>query len=129
MFLPAPSVVPHAGVDVSPPASAPAGTAPSTTRPTASWARSPAFGAALFWLAHAGFWMLAAGAMLVVATAFRPAIADPLFFVATRAGSCLVATAVLRWLSKRESLLERLGVSKIGLVAGGALSAAVRRDD
>lgn len=126
MFLPAPSVVPHAGVDVSPPASAPAaGTALSTARPQASWARSRAFGAALFWLAHAGFWMLSAAAMLVVVTAFRPAIADPLFFVATRAGSCLVATAVLRWLSKRESLLERLGVSKIGLVAGGALSAAV----
>ncbi|MGB8854411.1 MAG: histidine kinase [Pirellulales bacterium] len=36
-----------------------------------------------------------------------------------------MATAVMRWLSKQPAVLARLNVSKIGLVAGGAISSAV----
>ena len=45
--------------------------------------------------------------------------------VAVRVGLCFAATAAMRWLSRQEPLLTRLGLSKIGLVAGGSLLSAV----
>lgn len=128
MLLPAPSSVPHAGAEPPERAVPPAGLRPEPRRgiaPPGAAPLSPVVREVFFWLAHVAFWILAGVAMLVVVAAFRPGIADPLFFVATRAASGLLATAALRWLSKQEGLLGRLGVSKIGIVAGGALSMAV----
>ncbi len=79
----------------------------------------------VFWLAHAAFWTVAFMASLVVVEVFQPAIAEPVPFVAARIACCFVATAAMRELSQREGLLLRLGMSKIGLVAGGAILSAV----
>jgi sensor histidine kinase YesM len=86
---------------------------------------SPLVREVVFWVAHAAFWSLVFGATLVVVDVFRPAIAAPVPFLGIRVASCFAATAAMRWLSRHEPLLVRLGVSKIGLVAGGALSSAV----
>ena len=86
---------------------------------------SPAAGELLFWAAHLAFWMLVFAASLVIVQVFRPAITDPVPFVAVRVGLCFAATAAMRWLSRQEPLLTRLGLSKIGLVAGGSLLSAV----
>lgn len=88
-------------------------------------ALSPAAGELLFWAAHLAFWMLVLAASLVIVQVFRPAITDPVPFVAVRVGLCFAATAAMRWLSRQEPLLTRLGLSKIGLVAGGSLLSAV----
>jgi sensor histidine kinase YesM len=69
--------------------------------------------------------MLVLAASLVIVQVFRPAITDPVPFVAVRVGLCFAATAAMRWLSRQEPLLTRLGLSKIGLVAGGSLLSAV----
>ena len=86
---------------------------------------SPAAGELLFWAAHLAVWMLVLAASLVIVQVFRPAITDPVPFVAVRVGLCFAATAAMRWLSRQEPLLTRLGLSKIGLVAGGSLLSAV----
>ncbi|MCE9631447.1 MAG: histidine kinase [Planctomycetia bacterium] len=86
---------------------------------------SPAIAEAVFWLAHVAFWAFAFVASLVVVEVFQPAIIEPVSFVATRIACCFIATAVMRELSQREWLLLRLGMSKIGLVAGGAIFSAV----
>ena len=86
---------------------------------------SPAAGELLFWAAHLAFWMLVLAASIVIVQVFRPAITDPVPFVAVRVGLCFAATAAMRWLSRQEPLLTRLGLSKIGLVAGGSLLSAV----
>jgi len=87
------------------------------------------FGGALsegaFWLAHTIFWAAVFGVLMTVIHVFRPAIVDPLAFVLVRVVLCFVATAAMRWLSRQESLLVRLGVSKIGVMAGGAILSAV----
>jgi LytS/YehU family sensor histidine kinase len=69
--------------------------------------------------------MLVLAASLVIVKVFRPAITDPVPFVAVRVALCFAATAAMRWLSRQEPLLTRLGLSKIGLVAGGSLLSAV----
>jgi hypothetical protein len=82
-------------------------------------------GELLFWLAHAAFWAGSYGATLLVIRAFAPAVTSPPGLAAAEAGLCFLATAAMRWLSHRESLLLRLGVSKIGVIAGGAILSAV----
>jgi sensor histidine kinase YesM len=92
------------------------------------WARVRFGGAiseAAFWLAHTAFWAVVFGVLMAVIHVFRPAIADPLAFVLVRVVLCFVATAAMRWLSRQESLLLRLRVSKIGVMAGGAILSAV----
>ena len=80
---------------------------------------------AAFWLAHTAFWAVVFGVLMAVIHVFRPAIADPLAFVLVRVVLCFAATAAMRWLSRQESLLLRLRVSKIGVMAGGAILSAV----
>ncbi len=80
---------------------------------------------AAFWMAHIAFWAAVFGVLVTVIRVFRPAIADPLAFVLVRVALCFVATAAMRWLSRQEPLLVRLGVSKIGVMAGGAILSAV----
>jgi sensor histidine kinase YesM len=86
---------------------------------------SPRAAEAMFWVAHVAFWAAAWGLSLVVVGVFHPAIVDPLPFVAIRVALCFLATAAMRWMSRQEPLLLRLGVSKIGVMAGGAILSAV----
>lgn len=78
-----------------------------------------------FWLAHAAFWLLGFAAALVVIRVFQPAVAGSTAEVGIEIAMCFAATAAMRWLSRHEPLLLRLGVSKIGVMAGGAIFSAV----
>lgn len=78
-----------------------------------------------FWLSHTAFWTVVFAASLAVSAVCRPVIPHAWPFLAARTGLCFVATAAMRWLSKQPTVLARLNVSKIGLVAGGAISSAV----
>ena len=93
-----------------------------------SWLRLLAGGAmseVRFWLAHSAFWAGVFGVLMTVIHVFRPAIVDPVAFVLVRVVLCFFVTAAMRWLSRQEPLLVRLGVSKIGVMAGGAILSAV----
>jgi signal transduction histidine kinase len=86
---------------------------------------SPAGREALFWSLHVAFWAGVFGVLMLISQVYQPRVAEPPLLVAARVAACLVATAGMRWLSQRPGLLDRLGVSRAGLVAGGLLSAAV----
>lgn len=86
---------------------------------------APAGREAVFWGLHVGFWAAVFALLLLVGEVYEPRFAEPRWLVAARVAACLAATAGMRWLSQRPRLLERLGVSRAGLVAGGLLSAAV----
>lgn len=73
----------------------------------------------------AAFWWAAAAALLLVADVFRPAVPDPRAFVFVHAGGCFVATLLIRWLSRHDGLLVRLGVSRAGAMAGSLIMATV----
>ena len=88
-------------------------------------ALSPAGREAMFWSLHLGFWAAVFGLVLLVGQVYQPRFAESQPLLAARVAACLAATAGMRWLSQRPRLLERLGVSRAGLVAGGLLSAAV----
>jgi hypothetical protein len=78
-----------------------------------------------FWIAHACFWLTAfAGAMIVI-RAFEPTLPDAAWFVGMRVGAACLITAAVRMAAKSTPLLERLGISKIGLTVGGPLAGAV----
>jgi hypothetical protein len=98
---------------------------PRHLSPSAASAWSPAAREAAFWAAHLAFWALAYASLLVVCAVYRPRLAVPPTLLAARVIACLVATAVMRWLSLQPRILERLNVTRAGLVAGGLLSAAV----
>ncbi|MBM4021588.1 MAG: hypothetical protein FJ284_04970 [Planctomycetes bacterium] len=87
--------------------------------------RSPAAREAIFWALHVSFWAVVFGAIQLITTVYAPAVSDPPTLAAARVVACLAATVGMRWLSKNPSLLERLNVTRAGLVAGGLLSAAV----
>jgi len=98
------------------------------TAARASWAvmrRGGGVSEARFWVAHAVFWAAVVGVLMTVIRVFRPAIADPVWFVTARVILAMLATAAMRWLSRHERVLLRLGVSKIGVMAGGAILSAV----
>lgn len=80
---------------------------------------------AVFWTSHVLFWAAVFAALQLVVAVYRPEFADPPAIRAARVAACLAATAVMRSLSKQPRLLERLDVTRAGLVAGGLLSAAV----
>ena len=81
---------------------------------------------AAFWAAHAAFWLVAFAVALVVVEVVRPSAGGgTLSTIAMHLGLCFLATAVMRWLSRQEPLLLRLGLSKIGVMAGGAILSAV----
>ena len=80
---------------------------------------------ALFWSLHVSFWAAVFGILLLIGEVYRPQFAEPAWLLAARVAACLVATAGMRWLSLRPMLLQRLDVTRAGLVAGGLLSAAV----
>jgi hypothetical protein len=78
-----------------------------------------------FWGTHVAFWAAAFAANMLVIAVFQPEVDDPPGFVLLEVVLCFLATTVMRWLSHRELLLGRLGVSKAGLMAGGAIMSAV----
>jgi len=71
------------------------------------------------------FWAAAAAASLLVGSVYRVERVEPMWLLAARVATLGMATAGMRWLSKQPRLLERLNVTKAGLVAGGLLTAAV----
>jgi hypothetical protein len=73
----------------------------------------------------AAFWWAAAAALLLVVDVFQAAVPAPRAFVALHAGSCFVATLLIRWSTRREGLLARLGVSRAGAMAGSLIMATV----
>jgi len=87
--------------------------------------RGPLAREAIFWVLHLAFWAVVFAAIQLVTTVYAPAVGDPPLLAAARVAACLAATAAMRWLSKNPRLLERLNVTRAGLVAGGLLSAAV----
>lgn len=80
---------------------------------------------ALFWAAHAGFWVLAFGAGMIVVQAFVPMPRNPALVVAPTVILGGVVTGVIRWLAVHDTWQRRLGVSKAGLTIGGPLAGAV----
>ncbi len=78
-----------------------------------------------FWAAHVAFWVAAGATVLGVVAVYRPARAEPTAMLAAHMVTLCLATAGMRWLSKRPGLLRRLDVSRAGLVGGGLLTAAV----
>lgn len=77
----------------------------------------------MFWLGHTAFWGFAFAVTMLLVSVF--AVADPWWFIVTEIGLCFLATAGMRWLSHQDWLLERLGLSQIGVIAGGGLFATV----
>lgn len=78
-----------------------------------------------FWIAHTAFWLATFATAMLLVRAFRPALADPGWFIGSRvlAGFCI--TAALRAVARRHGLLDRLGVSKVGIMVGGPLVGAI----
>lgn len=109
----------------------PAVSLPSDSLPVPGIARrrSPANTAMLreaaFWAAHSIYWLVAFGGLLLVIDSFRPGVPVSVPLVAVRIGCYFAATAGMRWLSLQDRVLGRIGVSKIGLVAGGSITSAV----
>ncbi|MFM7207166.1 MAG: sensor histidine kinase [Planctomycetaceae bacterium] len=79
----------------------------------------------VFWVAHTAFWACSCGLTLLVIRAFGPRVDAQWPQVLVQTALCFLATAAMRWLSRHEPLLLRLGVSKIGVIAGGAIISAV----
>ena len=83
------------------------------------------FGGSSFWIAHACFWAATFAAAMIVIRAFKPALPDAAWFVGIRVIAAFVITALIRMAAKKTPLLERLGISKIGLMVGGPLAGSV----
>lgn len=64
-------------------------------------------------------------AAMVVIRAFKPALPDAAWFVGTRVMAACAITVLVRMAAKNTPLLERLGISKTGLMVGGPLAGAV----
>lgn len=62
---------------------------------------------------------------MIVIRAFKPALPDAARFVGLRVLAAFLITAVLRLMAKNSRLLERAGISTIGLMVGGPLAGAV----
>jgi len=76
-----------------------------------------------FWTAQLAFWAAAYAVNLLLLAVFD--VADPPAFVFTEIALCFLATAALRGLSSRDTLLARAGLSTIGLIGGGTIVAIV----
>ena len=79
----------------------------------------------MFWIAHAAFWLAAFAAGMILIRAFKSTLENPAWVVGSRVACGFVASALLRWLSKHDEILRRLGISKAGLMIGGPLLGAV----
>jgi len=80
---------------------------------------------ATFWPAHTAFWLGTFATTMLVVRAFGPALVDPGWFIGSRCVAGFILTAGLRALARSRRLIDRLGVSKVGLMAGGPLAGAV----
>ena len=78
-----------------------------------------------FWVAHACFWAATFAAAMIVIRAFKPALPDAAWFVGIRVIAAFLFTSLVRMAAKDTPLLERLGISKIGLMVGGPLAGSV----
>ncbi|NBW96479.1 MAG: hypothetical protein EBR28_07040 [Planctomycetia bacterium] len=89
----------------------------------ASGRRGPGRHRVAFWIAHVAYWAAAFGANILLCFVFG--VADPWGFILAEVGLCFLATAAMRLASHQDAILERAGLSKIGVIAGGALVSAV----
>ena len=78
-----------------------------------------------FWIAHTAFWLATFATAMLLVRAFRPALADPGWFIGSRVLAGFFLTAVLRAVARHHALLDSLGVSKVGLMVGGPLVGAI----
>ena len=76
-----------------------------------------------FWIAHVAYWTAAYAVNLLLCAVFN--IADAPGLILAEVALCFVATAAMRQASHQERLLAWAGLSKIGVIAGGALVSAV----
>ena len=78
-----------------------------------------------FWAAQCGFWLAMFAVATIVIRAFKPALVNPEGFIAWRIGAAFVVSSLLRTLTRRSDWLDRLGISRIGLMVGGPLMGAM----
>ncbi|MEI6239755.1 MAG: histidine kinase [Planctomycetia bacterium] len=78
-----------------------------------------------FWIAHVGFWVATFAAAMIVIRAFKPALPDATWLVGISVMAAFLITALVRMVARNTPLLERLGISKVGLMVGGPLVGAV----
>ena len=78
-----------------------------------------------FWTLHLGFWAVVFCLLLLTAAVYRPQFGESPLVLGARVTVCLVATAAMRRLANLPQLLQRLNVTRAGLVAGGLLTSAV----
>lgn len=83
------------------------------------------FGGLSFWIAHTCFWLATFAAAMIVIRAFKPALPNAAWFVGIRMMAAFLITALMRMAAKNAPLLERLGISKVGLMVGGPLAGSV----
>lgn len=79
----------------------------------------------VFWPLHGVYWIVVWAACRLLVEIFRPEIANPEAFIASRVAVGFVATAALRQLARRPALLRRLGLSRAGAIIGGTIAVAV----
>lgn len=78
-----------------------------------------------FWTLHLGFWAVVFCLLLLTAAVYRPQFGESPMVLGARVTACLVVTAAMRRLANLPQLLQRLNVTRAGLVAGGLLTSAV----
>lgn len=79
----------------------------------------------VFWFAHAVFWGVAFAAGMIVVRAFLPDQPQPTSYVGMRIAAGFVVSALLRWLSWRDDLRRRFGLSQAGLMIAGPVAGGV----
>lgn len=78
-----------------------------------------------FWVAQLVFWGAAFAAGLIVAKAFAPGLVAPERFVGQRVAIGFCLSSLLHWLSQRDDIRSRLGISQAGLMIGGPVAGGV----
>lgn len=89
------------------------------------WLRFRPPAGVVFWVCHAVFWLAAFATGILVVRVVRPTLADPVAILGGHAVVGFVLTAAVRSVARQRGLLDRLGISKVGLLVGGPLIAAV----
>lgn len=79
--------------------------------------------AAGFWIAHVAYWAAAYAVNMLLCAVFH--VDDPPSLVVAECGLCFLATAAMRQASNQQPFLQWVGLSKIGVIAGGGLVSAV----
>lgn len=79
----------------------------------------------LFWSLHLAYWLLVWTSSSLLVRILTPAIDRPEWSIAIHVVTAFFATAVLHWLLGRHRLMQRLGLSPLGLILGGVVVIAI----